>query len=441
MNEKDIRKAISEHAGIARLNPMQEAAMASRAADILLLSPTGSGKTLAFAAALMRRLDTATKGSTSALVLVPSRELAIQVREVLRPLMRGFKTTALYGGSRMDDEIASVSAAAPDIVIATPGRLLDHLERGTISLGGLRCLVVDEYDKALELGFRRQMEAIARRVSQKRKLTLLSSATRLAEKPLFINAAEAETIDFSADNSPRAKTIIMNVSSPVRDKLDTLAALLRSLNDSAPTIVFVNHRESAERTATSLRRRDIPALLYHGGLDQRQREIAVAALASGASPVMVATDLAGRGLDIDGLGAVIHYHLPVDEKTWTHRNGRTARSGARGEVYVITGPDENIPDYVVTDHEFYPQAEAAAPASTPMSLLYIDHGKRDKISRGDVAGFVMKSAGVDPSLVGRITIGSDYALVAVASEDAAKKVIETARTAKLKGQRVRISPI
>ena len=441
-SNEDIRSVIARRAHIDTLNPMQEAVMASRASQMVLLSPTGSGKTVAFAIALLQRMDIRDKGFTSGLVLVPSRELAIQVAEVLRPLAEGFKTVALYGGHRMELEVASLRSAAPELVVATPGRLLDHLERGTLTLEGVRCLVIDEYDKSLELGFRKQMDAIARRLPRRRRLTMLTSATALAETPPFITPDSVETIDFSSQSSPRTRTIVMSVSSPERDKLRTLAALLRSLHNDAPSIVFVNHRESAERVAAWLRRNGIAALLYHGGLDQRQREIAVAALASGASPVMVATDLAGRGLDIAGLGAVVHYHMPVDEKTWTHRNGRTARAGADGQVYVITGPEEDTPDFVIVDREFYPSAEDNGGKLEGMAvLLYIDAGKRDKISRGDVAGFVMKSAGVEPSAVGKITVGSDYALVALADEASANRVIETARGSKLKGRRVRISTI
>ncbi len=444
MTDKDLRKAIADICGIDTLNPIQEAILASRAKDIILLSPTGSGKTIAFAIAVLKRLDTSVRGCTTTLVLAPSRELAIQVFDVIRPLARGLKTAVLYGGRPMEREIASLSASAPEIVVATPGRLLDHLDRGTLSLGALQCLVIDEYDKMLELGFSRQMKAIAARLPRRHRLAMLTSATALDGKTMFVDSKEAELVDFSAKDTARANTIIMNVHSAQRDKLDTLAALLRSLSAEAPAIVFVNHRESAERCAASLRRRAIKALLYHGGLDQRQREIAVAALASGAAPVMVATDLAGRGLDIEGLGAVIHYHLPVDEKTWTHRNGRTARAGAKGEVYVISGPDEDVPDFIVTDRDFYPSPENFddnVPRQQSTTLLYIDKGKRDKISRGDVAGYIIKSAGIDPAIVGRITIGSDYALVALASAQAAEKVMSTAHNAKLKGQRVRISPI
>jgi superfamily II DNA/RNA helicase len=203
-------------------------------------------------------------------------------------------------------------------------------------------------------------------------------------------------------------------------------------------MIFVNHRESAERVAGELAKRNIDCALYHGGLDQREREIAVAKFSLGATKVIVATDLAARGLDIADVQAVVHYHMPTSEQAWTHRNGRTARAGASGEIYVITGPDENVPEYVTTDNDYYPDYDATASLSAQRTLLYINAGRRDKISRGDVAGFVMKQCNVAPDKVGKISIGLDYALVAVAA-DAVQTIIDGARSARLKNKRVRIT--
>jgi superfamily II DNA/RNA helicase len=267
--------------------------------------------------------------------------------------------------------------------------------------------------------------------------TVLTSATRISELPAFIDAQKAQVLDFSLNDSPATRIVTMNVPSPERDKIATLAALLRSIN--APSaMVFVNHRESAERVCDELAKRGIGSTLYHGGLEQREREIAVAKFSLGAANVLVSTDLAARGLDIADVQAVIHYHMPTSEQAWTHRNGRTARAGASGEIYVITGPDENVPEYVNTDNDYYPDYQSDVQLSSPMTLLYINAGRRDKISRGDVAGFVMKQCGVEPAKVGKIAIGLDYALVAVAPE-VATTVIDGARSARLKNKRVRIT--
>lgn len=438
MDNKSILAAIKSATGIEQLNPMQAAVMAAHAQRLILLSPTGSGKTLAFAIALLQRMDPTRAGSgTRAVVVTPSRELTQQVYGVLRAVATGFKTLALYGGNPMEAEKRSIQAAPPDIIVATPGRLVDHLQRKTLDLTQARLLVVDEYDKALELGFQEQMQRIAR-VLARRSFTMLTSATQLDTLPDFIEGHDVETIDFT-DHAPAGHTEVISVPSATADKLDTLGALLRSVDSTLPTMVFVNHRESAARVASWLRKHGVAAVLYHGALEQRQREMAVAALASGAAPVMVATDLAGRGLDIPQVGAVVHYHLPADEKTYTHRNGRTARAGASGQVYVITGPEEYAPEFIVTQREFYPDTTAQGVVDTPTVLLYIAAGKRDKISRGDIAGFIAKSAGVDPSLIGKIFVGQDYSLVAVASRQGAQQVLQASRTSKLKGHKTRIT--
>lgn len=420
--------------GISELNPMQRVASAVRAPGMILLAPTGSGKTLAFSIAVLKRLKAPGIG-VQAVIMAPSRELAMQIHSVLRPLATGYKTLCMYGGNAFSAEEASVRGGIPDIVIATPGRLLDHLNRKTLAVSGARVLVVDEYDKTLELGFQNEVRRIVRTLNH---LTFcaLTSATRLDELPPFINADKAEIIDALEDSRPQI--MVMEVPSATRDKLDTLAALLRHIN--APAMVFVNHRDAVDRVCKSLRSRGVTAMTYHGGMDQRDREIAVAAFRSGAAPVLVATDLAARGLDISGVDAVIHYHLPVNEQAYTHRNGRTARAGASGNAYVITGPDEVTPDYIVTHHPFYPDMSAIDDIRAPWAMLYINAGKREKISKGDIAGFIMKQCGIAAADVGTITIGLDYALVAVRPADVSR-IINVAKSTRLKNQRVRITTI
>lgn len=434
MTLQEIRERAASALGISTFNPMQEAVSASGARSLLLIAPTGSGKTLAFATALLQRLGKPAQ-RVMAVVIAPSRELVMQIHSVIRPLAQGYKTVALYGGNAFSAESASIAGGVPQIVVATPGRLLDHINRRTIDVESAEALVVDEYDKTLELGFHDEVRRIVARLKRIR-FTALTSATELAEMPRFMPVAGVETIDAGNIDAPRL--MVMEVPSPARDKLDTLAALLR--HAQGQTMVFVNHRESAERVVDSLAKRHIPAVLYHGGLEQREREIAVATFRAGAARVMVATDLAARGLDIAGVDNVVHYHMPTSEQAWTHRNGRTARAGAAGDVYVITGPDEPVPDFVVVHHPFYPDMTAATPVAAEWRMLYINAGKRQKISRGDIAGFVMKQCGVPAAQVGAITVGLDYALVAVAPHSVAT-VTEAARSARLKNKRVRITEL
>ena len=293
----------------------------------------------------------------------------------------------------MADEVNSMKVV-PDIIVATPGRLLDHLRRGTVTVADVSALVLDEYDKSLELGFHDEMKRI---VKQMRHLSLiiLTSATPLAEMPGFLSFAKPVTFDFS-ETGQGGHVQFVRVDSPERDKLSTLEALLRSLPNGR-ALVFVNHRESAERVYNELRRAGFPVGLYHGGLEQRERKLAVDLLDNGTTPVLIATDLGARGLDIDNVQYVIHYHLPLTVESWTHRNGRTARMGADGTVFNIIADGENIPEYVVWDRMLSPRGEAADPIRSAIATIYINAGKKEKISRGDIAGYLIHRAVCAPT--------------------------------------------
>lgn len=433
MTEKELFAALKAFPGITSLNPMQQQAWGCRSAHICIISPTGSGKTLALGGALLRRLGAPGRGPR-AIVLTPSRELTLQVADVLRRLGRGYKTAAFYGSHSMTDECGTLRGM-PDIIVATPGRLLDHLQRGTLTPPErlLDVLAVDEYDKALELGFQDEMRRIVRRLGRPRNL-IVTSATEGAV-PDFIDMSEAEYI--SGAEAPAPDIEIFHVESPARDKLDTLYDLLRAI-PSGKTIVFVNHRDAAERVASGLRDRGIPAGLYHGGLEQQEREEAVIQLDNGSKPVLVSTDLGSRGLDIGGVEAVVHYHLPVSEQAWTHRNGRTARAGASGSVYVITSEADDIPEYVRTDHEYFPGEPRPAGPKPPVTL-YIDAGRREKISRADILGFLVKQAGLEPSEIGRIDLRDHRSYVAVPRT--ALPGVAAVKGVKMKNKKVRITPL
>lgn len=436
MTEKDILNAISSRLGIKELNPMQRS---MSGIDIkgtyILLAPTGSGKTIAFTIPMLRSLDEGGEG-VRAVVIAPSRELVIQTADVVRRVAAGLKTVAFYGGHPMQEEINSLSVV-PDIVVATPGRLLDHLKRHTIDLSGVATIVLDEYDKALELGFADEMKRVCRKMSGAR-LVILISATPLAELPPFLpKTAKVETIDFSGSSSPREKMQIVHVPSAVRDKIDTLTDLLKSLPNGR-VIVFANHRESAERIYKAVRKAGLPVGLYHGGLDQMERENAVEMLNNGSTPILVSTDLGARGLDIAGLSAVVHYHLPTSAEAWTHRNGRTARQDASGEVYVITSDDETIPEYIEWDREYIPQGVSSDPIKATMATLYFNVGKKEKISRGDIVGFLIAKGGVDASQIGRIALRDHSALVAVPASDATR-IVKAIAGEKIKNTRVKVT--
>lgn len=447
MTLDEIRRAVNHIHGIGELNAMQSAVAASKARRIVLLAPTGTGKTLAFACALLQRIEAGVAGnSPQAVVIAPSRELVRQICDVIRPLgaVAGLKTAALYGGNSFADEASSLSSRMPDIVVATPGRLLDHIERSTVSLASTSILVLDEYDKTLALGFHEQMRKIMRQIGTmlphgQPRFALVSSATEIEAMPDFFTLGDAETIDFRADRHNVRRLRVVNVPSPGRDKLETLAALLRAVHSAGRALVFVNHRESADRVGKYLTAQRISNVVYHGGMDQQSRELALAVFESHAATVMVATDLAARGLDISNVASIIHYHPASDAETWTHRNGRTGRGDeAGGDIYMITAPDENLADFIDFDHDSYPDLTAEGAISSPYVSVYFDRGKRDKISRGDIAGFIIKQAGVAPERIGKIAVGANYAVAAVDPADV-ESVIEASRRARLKNVRIRAS--
>lgn len=436
MKEKEILSNVTSRLAIAELNEMQRrmAGMAAKGV-VTLIAPTGSGKTLAFAIPLLKSMGPA-DGRVRAVVMAPSRELVLQIFEVVRPIATGLKTVAFYGGHPMQEEVKSL-AVTPDIIVATPGRLLDHINRGNVDLSGVRTLVIDEYDKALELGFADEMKRVSRRLTSV-SFAILTSATRLDELPPYLpKFSREESVDFSGSTSPRRQMQIVHVPSAVRDKLDSLIDLLRSLSDGS-LIVFANHRESVERIHAALRKAGLPAGMYHGGLEQNERENAVELLNNGTTPILVSTDLGARGLDIAELSAVVHYHLPPSVEAWTHRNGRTARQDATGEVYVITTEGENIPDYVEWDRDYVPQGRSECPISSTVATLYFNVGKKEKISRGDIVGFLIAKGGLEASAIGRIALRDHSALVAV-PRDEARRLVKALAPERIKNKRAKIS--
>lgn len=438
MKVKDIIRNIEQRAGITRLNAMQTEMSLTDATRIVLIAPTGSGKTIAFAIRLLRAIDySRVSQGIQAAVIAPSRELVLQISEVLRRVAAGLKVTPLYGGHSMEDETNSLSVT-PDIIVATPGRLLDHINRRSVYFDGVEEVVLDEYDKSLELGFAEEMGRIMRRVRSPR-LLMLTSATVLDPLPLFVGDSHSFTVmDFSdRAGSPVIPVPVVEVPSPTRDKLDTLAAMLLAM-PQGKTIVFVNHRESAERVFERLQRDGFPAALYHGQLDQSRRRHALQLLSNGSAPILVATDLASRGLDIPQVDSVIHYHLPLQESVWTHRNGRTARQGAPGTVYAIVSDGDTVPQFIGFDRTWSPKAVADRPIAATTATIHINAGRKEKISRGDILGYLVKVGGLEASQVGAIALDDHESTVAVPVAGV-EELIGRLRPEKIKGRRVRVT--
>lgn len=409
---------------------------ASRPCDLILLSPTGSGKTLAFVLPVLKLLRPST-GRVQAVVVAPSRELVIQIAGIIGAIAAGFKVTALYGGHKVEDEVNSLSAGT-DIIVATPGRMLDHINRRNIDVLPTRILVLDEFDKSLELGFEKEMKKITGHLKNVSRM-ILTSATDADVLPQFLQLRDPVTLDFREDNGDlRRRTRVHRVDSDADDKLAALLTLIENLAAEAGEygrcIVFVNHRESAERTCAYLKKNGVPAVLYHGAIDQRCREQAVAMFNNGSRPVMVATDLAARGLDIRGVRSVVHYHQPLTAETYTHRNGRTARVDAEGDVYVLVGPKEDVREYVEFDRDFYLDGTKRFGGRPAFETLFFSAGKKEKLSRGDILGFLVKEGGLDAAGIGKIEVFDHYSLAAIPAREAAATV-ERIRGKKIKGEK------
>ena len=442
MREKEFLPQIKTRLGIEELNQMQRRMLAAgtEGRDLILLSPTGTGKTLAFILPVLKMLRPST-GRVQAVVIAPSRELVMQIAGVFQKIGAGMKTTPLYGGHKFEDEENSLKAGC-DIVVATPGRLLDHLKRRTFEALPTRILVLDEFDKSLELGFEEEMRKISNRLKNVSHM-IMTSATRADVLPEFLKLNNPLTLDYLGENrNLRGRIRVHRVDTDSNDKLESLRVLIDNIwadgEAGERAIVFVNHRESAERVAAYLEKQGYPAVLYHGAMDQRDRESAVARFNSGSRPILVATDLAARGLDIREVKSVIHYHQPLSPDAYTHRNGRTARVEADGDVYVLIGPDESVKDYVGIDDTRWLDPEKTAGPAPRVETLYIGAGKKEKLSKGDILGFLVKQCGLEPSQIGAIDVRDHYSLTAVRDADMAK-LLAAAKAGKIKGSRRQVS--
>ncbi len=439
MREKEFLPNIKK-LGIDEINEMQKRAMAaaSESKEIILVAPTGSGKTVAFTLPMLKWLNPPT-GRVQAIIIAPSRELVIQIAGVVRELASGFKVTALYGGHNVEDEVNTLSVT-PDIIVATPGRLLDHLKRGNVDPTPTRILILDEYDKSLELGFEDDMRKIFNRLKNVSRI-ILTSATASTTLPAFIKLENPLEIDFSENaGAVRDRMKIYQVDTE-KDKLESLLKLLRSISkEDIPerTIIFVNHRESAVRVADFLKNNKVACALYHGELDQFQREDAISMFNNGSAPILIATDLAARGLDIRGVSNIVHYHQPLTLETYTHRNGRTARVDASGDIYVLTGPDEELKPFIETDGTYRPDPNATSALKSNKATIRISAGRKEKLSKGDIVGFLCKEGGLEASEVGPIALSDHHALVAVPS-DKARKLIKELEPKKIKGNRRKLT--
>ena len=418
--------------GVEFLNPMQQEMlqMASKERQLVLLSPTGSGKTLAYMLPLLQLMDSK-KDFLQSLVLVPSRELAIQTVDVVKRICSEVRVLACYGGRPTMDEHRQINGLRPHLIIATPGRILDHIHKQNINAESIANLVIDEFDKSLELGFQEDMQSILGELKAVERRILLS-ATDCSSIPDFVGTSDYCRLSYLDEEEPVSSRIsIRSVLSPEKDKLSTLRRLLCTLG-TQKSLVFANHRQSVERIGAYLISEGIMANIFHGGMEQRDRERALYSFVNGSRNVFVCTDLGSRGLDIPDVDNIIHYHLPIDEDSYIHRNGRTARWENVGNAYLLLGPEETLPEYVaLTDGEFQLPKSVPLPSLPLWATIYIGKGKKDKISRGDILGFLSKVGGLDGKQIGRIDVLPQWSYVAV------QRNVTKALLSRIKGQKIK----
>jgi len=424
-----------QNLGFESLNPMQAEMLkvCGKSRQVQLYSPTGSGKTVAFLLPLLERPDIKDPG-IKALILVPSRELALQIEQVFKSMTTGFKVSTCYGGHKIKTELNNLKEA-PTLLIGTPGRISYHLEKGNIDARTISSLILDEYDKSLEFGFEREISAILRHFSDP-ELLILTSATKSNSVPDFVNSQDPTVLDYSNDTKPAGLEVHL-LRSEEKDKLGLLMKLLDHINDGL-TLVFCNHREAVERISFLLNENGMSHDTYHGGHEQPRRERALIKFRNGSTQILVTTDLASRGLDIAGVNNIIHYQAAANETVFVHRNDRTARMGNEGTVWILLSAEEKTPEYVPEYCIGTVLPEKTDRLHAPyFSTLYFGAGKKDKISKTDIVGLLIQKGGLNKEDIGMINI-LDFESFAAVPQTKIKKVVSLLRDEKIKGKKVKI---
>lgn len=423
---------ILEKLNISTLNPMQEEALQTipNTNNTILLSPTGTGKTLAFALPLIDSLDPNSE-DIQALILVPSRELAIQIEQVIRSMGSGYKVNAVYGGRAVSKDKIDLKHA-PAILIGTPGRIDDHFSNERVNMDAIKTLILDEFDKSLEVGFEYEMRGIIKDLTALNK-RILTSATQGVEIPEFVGMRKPTVIDYL--DTKVSKLAIKLVISPDKSKLTTLLELLNHLGNQQG-IIFCNLKDSIQTVSDFLRKHRISHGCFNGGMEQKDRERALIKFRNGTYPLLIATDLAARGIDVPEMAFIIHYELPIHKEEFIHRNGRTARVSAKGTAYVLKWKNQLLPEFMDVT-EVADISKQADKKPTYWETLFISGGRKDKISKGDIAGLFFKQGKINKDQLGIIELKQDCAFVSV-PVSIAEDLVAKLNNVRLKKKKVRV---
>lgn len=426
---------IYEKLQIQEMNQMQKSAFqaSENEQDIILLSPTGSGKTLAFLFPVLRNLQKDISG-IQAIILVPARELALQIEQVFKNMGTDFKVTICYGGHDKKIEINNLTQA-PAVLIGTPGRIAYHLKNNNFEPKTIKTLVLDEFDKALELGFEEDMNFIIsslKNISQR----FLTSATAMDNIPKFVGLDNEKTLNFLKLGEAKPNIQLKKVMTIPEEKLETLFKLICKIGNKR-TLIFCNHRDAVDRISELLREKGIDRETFHGGMEQDERERALLKFRNDSTRILITTDLASRGLDIPEVESIVHYQLPPKEDAFIHRNGRTARMHAKGFAYLIMTEEENFPFIKGNTPEENITENYRIPAKTPFQTIYISAGKKDKVNKVDIVGYLIKKGELAKEDVGIIEVKDTTSYVAVA-RNKVKDVLKKLANEKLKGKKIKM---
>jgi ATP-independent RNA helicase DbpA len=420
---------------IKALNAMQLASIEANnnSDELILLADTGSGKTLAFLIPVTSLLDRSS-AVTQALVVVSSRELALQIEQVFKKMGTGFKVTCCYGGHLRETEENNLRQA-PALIIGTPGRLADHIRRGNINTGTISTLVLDEFDKSLEQGFEGEMSFILSSLPALKK-RILTSATEAVEVPDFVGLKNPVKLNFlTREQSPALA--VQYVRCPDMDKPAALFSLICALGNRS-TIVFCNQRELVEQASHFLKDKGIVNVFYHGAMEQQERDVALCKFRNGTSNLLVTTDLAARGLDIPHIRYIIHYQLPTTQESFIHRNGRTARMEASGTAILLLAPGEAVPAYIEPAPEEKVLSESAElPAKPDWTTFYVSAGKKDKVNKIDIVGFLSNKGRLKKEDIGLIEVKDFFSFVAVRKSKAGA-TLQLIKEERIKNKKVKI---
>ncbi len=429
-NQQDILTKLNIHA----LNPMQEEAVSviETTTNTILLSPTGTGKTLAFSLPLLKVLNPESK-EIQALILVPSRELSIQIEQVIRSMGSGYKVNAVYGGRPMSKDKIEIKHI-PAILIGTPGRILDHFNKDRFSKASIKTLILDEFDKSLEDGFEEEMKGIINLLSGINK-RILTSATQAVAIPDFVRLDKPTIINYLKEKTG-SKLTIKIVVSPIKNKLKTLLDLVQHIGNE-PGIIFCNLRDSIDQVSTFLEHNKISHACFSGGMEQKDRERALIKFRNGTCQLLIATDLAARGIDIPEMKFIIHYELPRHKEEFIHRNGRTARVNAEGTSYILKWKSELLPEFI-KDVKGVNIFKKAPHKPQFWETLFISGGRKNKISKGDIAGLFFKQGGINKDQLGTIELKPDCAFVAIPLS-IADELVRKLNNTRLKKKKVRVT--